>query len=124
MRRSGFRGPSPGRRAVGALCRCRPANQRIWIKAYFSSRASALFFYSYGPGRFVGYLISRRENRRIERRSTALCSVAIPKGFSMSTTESLPFAELLGLNVTRVTPERIDAELKVRDDLCTRPAVL
>ena len=42
----------------------------------------------------------------------------------MSTTESLPFAELLGLNVTRVTPERIDAELKVRDDLCTRPAVL
>jgi len=42
----------------------------------------------------------------------------------MSTSESLPFAELLGLNVTRVTPERIDAELKVRDDLCTRPAVL
>jgi uncharacterized protein (TIGR00369 family) len=36
----------------------------------------------------------------------------------------LPFAKLLGLNVTSVTPERVEAELTVRDDLCTRPAVL
>ena len=39
-------------------------------------------------------------------------------------TEPLPFAKLMGLNVTSVTPERVEAELKVRDDLCTRPAVL
>ena len=42
----------------------------------------------------------------------------------MPTTDPLPFAKLLGLNVTSVTPERVEAELTVRDDLCTRPAVL
>ena len=39
-------------------------------------------------------------------------------------TEPLPFAKLMGLTVLSVTPERVEAELKVRDDLCTRPAVL
>ncbi len=38
--------------------------------------------------------------------------------------EPLPFARLVGLNVTSVTPERVQAELIVREDLCTRPAVL
>ena len=38
--------------------------------------------------------------------------------------EPLPFARLIGLNVTGVTPERVQAELVVREDLCTRPAVL
>jgi 1,4-dihydroxy-2-naphthoyl-CoA hydrolase len=38
--------------------------------------------------------------------------------------EPLPFARLVGLNVTSVTPERVQAELVVREDLCTRPAVL
>jgi 1,4-dihydroxy-2-naphthoyl-CoA hydrolase len=42
----------------------------------------------------------------------------------MSVDEPLPFAKLLGLKVTSVAPERITAELVVRDDLCTRPAVL
>jgi 1,4-dihydroxy-2-naphthoyl-CoA hydrolase len=37
---------------------------------------------------------------------------------------SLPFAKLMGLEITEVTPERVTAELKVRDDLCTRPAIL
>jgi 1,4-dihydroxy-2-naphthoyl-CoA hydrolase len=36
----------------------------------------------------------------------------------------LPFAELLGLQFTSATLERVTAELIVRDDLCTRPAVL
>jgi len=36
----------------------------------------------------------------------------------------LPFAKLMGLTITEITPERVTAELKVRDDLCTRPAVL
>jgi 1,4-dihydroxy-2-naphthoyl-CoA hydrolase len=36
----------------------------------------------------------------------------------------LPFAKLMGIVITEVTPERISAELKVRDDLCTRPAIL
>ena len=36
----------------------------------------------------------------------------------------LPFAKLMGLTITEVTPERVTAELKVREDLCTRPAIL
>ena len=38
--------------------------------------------------------------------------------------EPLPFAKLLGLEITTVTPERVEARLPVREDLCTRPAVL
>src|SRR5947207_9769980 len=40
------------------------------------------------------------------------------------TTEPLPFSELLGIELRSVTPERVTAELKVREDLCTRPAIL
>jgi 1,4-dihydroxy-2-naphthoyl-CoA hydrolase len=36
----------------------------------------------------------------------------------------LPFAKLMGLKITEITPERVTAELKVREELCTRPAVL
>ena len=36
----------------------------------------------------------------------------------------LPFSDLLGIEVRSLTPERVEAELKVREDLCTRPAVL
>lgn len=35
-----------------------------------------------------------------------------------------PFAKLLGLKLVSLTPDRVEAELRVRDDLCTRPAVL
>lgn len=35
----------------------------------------------------------------------------------------LPFARLMGVRFTVVEPERVVAELQVRDDLCTRPAV-
>ena len=35
----------------------------------------------------------------------------------------LPFGKLMGIRLTEATPERIVAELPVRDDLCTRPAV-
>ena len=38
--------------------------------------------------------------------------------------EPLPFAKLVGLKVTAVTAERVTAELEVRAELCTRPAVL
>src|SRR6266542_282530 len=38
--------------------------------------------------------------------------------------DPLPFSELLGIELRSVTPERVEAELKVRDELCTRPAVL
>src|SRR5438270_13649136 len=38
--------------------------------------------------------------------------------------EMLPFAALLGIEFVAATPDRIVAELKVREDLCTRPAVL
>ena len=37
---------------------------------------------------------------------------------------ALPFAELLGIEYLSASPERVTAELLVRDELCTRPAVL
>lgn len=36
----------------------------------------------------------------------------------------LPFAKFLGIEFVSASPERIVAELTVREDLCTRPAVL
>jgi 1,4-dihydroxy-2-naphthoyl-CoA hydrolase len=38
--------------------------------------------------------------------------------------EPLPFAKLVGLEVISTSPESVIGELKVRDELCTRPAVL
>src|SRR6266536_2082584 len=38
--------------------------------------------------------------------------------------DPLPFSELLGIKLLSVAPERVEGELAVRDDLCTRPAVL
>ena len=35
----------------------------------------------------------------------------------------LPFARLLGVRFLHVEPDRVVAEMPVRDDLCTRPAV-
>jgi 1,4-dihydroxy-2-naphthoyl-CoA hydrolase len=37
---------------------------------------------------------------------------------------SLPFAELIGIEYIAAAPDRVVAEMVVRDDLCTRPAVL
>jgi len=42
----------------------------------------------------------------------------------MTTFDQLPFAKLMGLELLEVTPERVTAQLTVRDDLCTRPAIL
>jgi uncharacterized protein (TIGR00369 family) len=36
----------------------------------------------------------------------------------------LPFAELLGIRVTAAAPDRVAAEMMVRPELCTSPAVL
>jgi len=36
----------------------------------------------------------------------------------------LPFAKLLGIRFLSATPEGVTAEMKVREDLCTSPAVL
>jgi 1,4-dihydroxy-2-naphthoyl-CoA hydrolase len=36
----------------------------------------------------------------------------------------LPFAELLGIRLVSAAPERVVAEMIVREDLCTHPAVL
>lgn len=37
---------------------------------------------------------------------------------------SLPFSDLMGLRLVSVAPERVTAELPVRPELCTRPAIL
>lgn len=36
----------------------------------------------------------------------------------------LPFARLLGIELVTTSPDRVVAEMTVREDLCTRPAVL
>ncbi len=38
--------------------------------------------------------------------------------------DMLPFAKLLGIRFLTATPEFVTAEMKVREDMCTRPAVL
>ena len=38
------------------------------------------------------------------------------------TARMLPFAKLLGMTFTAAEPDRVTAEMLVRDDLCTRPA--
>jgi uncharacterized protein (TIGR00369 family) len=40
------------------------------------------------------------------------------------TQQMLPFATLLGIEFKSATADRVVAELAVRDELCTRPAVL
>ena len=42
----------------------------------------------------------------------------------MSLKEPLPFAKLIGLTIVSVDPDRVVGELTVREELCTRPAVL
>ena len=37
---------------------------------------------------------------------------------------SLPFAELMGIEFVAASPDRVVAEMNVRQELCTRPAVL
>ena len=47
-----------------------------------------------------------------------------PEHMSQFMADPLPFARLLGLELVTVTPERVEAVLPVRAELCTRPAVL
>jgi 1,4-dihydroxy-2-naphthoyl-CoA hydrolase len=37
---------------------------------------------------------------------------------------SLPFADLLGIEIVSSTPDKVTGRMHVRDELCTRPAVL
>lgn len=38
--------------------------------------------------------------------------------------EPIPFAQVLGIEIVENTPEKVVARMLVRDELCTRPAVL
>jgi uncharacterized protein (TIGR00369 family) len=42
----------------------------------------------------------------------------------MPNLDNLPFANLMGITVVSVAPDQVIGELKVREELCTRPAVL
>ena len=44
-------------------------------------------------------------------------------GLALLTEKKLPFAQLLGIRYTAASPERVVAEMPVRADLCTTPAV-
>ncbi|HTT75594.1 MAG TPA: PaaI family thioesterase [Candidatus Binataceae bacterium] len=45
-------------------------------------------------------------------------------GLAILAQNRLPFAELLGLRFISASPDRIEATMEVREDLCTTPAVL
>ena len=45
-------------------------------------------------------------------------------GLALLNAQPLPFAALLGIRFTAASAERIVAEMPVREELCTRPAVL
>jgi len=47
-----------------------------------------------------------------------------PQSVSQWNADPLPFAKLIGLELVSVTPDRVEAVLLVRENLCTRPAVL
>jgi 1,4-dihydroxy-2-naphthoyl-CoA hydrolase len=38
--------------------------------------------------------------------------------------EPIPFAQLMGIEIVSVAPEKVIGRLTVRDEICTRPAVL
>jgi 1,4-dihydroxy-2-naphthoyl-CoA hydrolase len=38
--------------------------------------------------------------------------------------EPIPFAELMGIQIVSAAPEKVIGRLTVRDEICTRPAVL
>jgi uncharacterized protein (TIGR00369 family) len=44
--------------------------------------------------------------------------------FAILEQNKMPFAELLGIRILSAAPERLTAEMIVRDDLCTQPPVL
>jgi 1,4-dihydroxy-2-naphthoyl-CoA hydrolase len=44
--------------------------------------------------------------------------------FAFIEEKKMPFAELLGIRILSAMPERLTAEMVVRDNLCTLPAVL
>jgi 1,4-dihydroxy-2-naphthoyl-CoA hydrolase len=52
------------------------------------------------------------------RANTFMSEVRIPDAIRM------PFSELLGIKILSGAPERVTAEMTVRPDLCTNPAVL
>src|SRR5712691_5747122 len=52
-----------------------------------------------------------------ERRMTTL-------SLSQWNADPIPLAKLLGLELVAITPDRVEAVLQVREELCTRPAVL
>jgi 1,4-dihydroxy-2-naphthoyl-CoA hydrolase len=44
--------------------------------------------------------------------------------FAVIEAKKMPFAELLGVRILSAAPERLTAEMVVREDLCTLPPVL
>jgi uncharacterized protein (TIGR00369 family) len=47
-----------------------------------------------------------------------------PDPLPIAIADPLPFARLLGLRLRSATPDCVTAELTVREELCTRPAVV
>src|SRR3954452_6359048 len=115
-------GPSLGRERVRRRVHPLPPSARIKNRpswAYTSkhpSRALSLLFFCCSTGVLPhGWFIFRRSQGSLgcaSRRS------------SMPDLGPLPFANLMDVRLVSVTPDLVIGELKVREELCTRPNVL
>ena len=47
-----------------------------------------------------------------------------PQSITPRTMPSLPFADLMGVEIVSIEPDKVVAHLKVRPELCTRPNIL
>jgi uncharacterized protein (TIGR00369 family) len=70
-------------------------------------------------------LVAQKRDSLSTRQRTVLEELSMTtESISQFVTDPLPFARLLGLELVAVTPDRVEAVLQVREELCTRPAVL
>jgi 1,4-dihydroxy-2-naphthoyl-CoA hydrolase len=62
---------------------------------------------------------------RVKNKATASASIlALVNTIEQIAANPLPFAKLLGIEIVSASQDKVVAEMLVRDDICTRPAVL
>jgi 1,4-dihydroxy-2-naphthoyl-CoA hydrolase len=83
------------------------------VDPYIFRKVALLMVHSHLPGAHDAPEAAREKGER-----TSMDAI------EQLTRDTLPFAKLLGIKFLTATAESVTAEMKVRDDLCTRPAVL
>ena len=72
----------------------------------------------------IALVPQKRDSLPMRRRTVLQEAPMTTEHVSQFVADPLPFARLLGLELVTVTPDRVEAVLQVREELCTRPAVL